>query len=135
MATIKTSQLDQITTLSNGDLLALSKDLGGGSYQSKNIQMSNARIYMTSLTVTSKSTNYSSNVNEVVLASNGITITLPDASSISGSRVIVKNVGATGSITINTSLSQTIDGDSSKTISSSLNSLTFISDGSNWYII
>jgi hypothetical protein len=66
-------------------------------------------------------------------ASNTITITLPTAISNTNSYVI-KNVG-TGTITINTTSSQTIDGSLTALIKVQYLSLTLISDGANWNII
>jgi hypothetical protein len=66
-------------------------------------------------------------------ASNSITITLPTAISNTNSYVI-KNVG-TGTITINTTSSQTIDGSLTALIKVQYLSLTIISDGANWNII
>jgi hypothetical protein len=66
-------------------------------------------------------------------ASNSITITLPTAISNTNSYVI-KNVG-TGTITINTTSSQTIDGSLTALIKVQYLSLTLISDGANWNII
>ena len=66
-------------------------------------------------------------------ASNTITITLPTAISNTNSYVI-KNVG-TGTITINTTSSQTIDGSLTAPIRVQYLSLTLVSDGANWNII
>ena len=69
----------------------------------------------------------------IYFASNTITITLPTAISNTNSYVI-KNVG-TGTITINTTSSQTIDGSLTALIKVEYLSLTLISDGANWNII
>jgi hypothetical protein len=69
----------------------------------------------------------------IYFASNTITITLPTAISNTNSYVI-KNVG-TGTITINTTSSQTIDGSLTALIKVQYLSLTLISDGANWNII
>jgi hypothetical protein len=74
-----------------------------------------------------------SNTDYIYFASNTITITLPTAISNTNSYVI-KNVG-TGTITINTTLSQTIDGSLTALIKVQYLSLTLISDGANWNII
>jgi len=61
------------------------------------------------------------------------TITLPTSVGISGKQYIIKNSG-NGVITINTTSSQTIDGD--LTISLTQNdTVEVISDGSNWKIV
>ena len=74
-----------------------------------------------------------SNTDYIYFASNTITITLPTAISNTNSYVI-KNVG-TGTITINTTSSQTIDGSLTALINVQYLSLTLISDGANWNII
>jgi hypothetical protein len=74
-----------------------------------------------------------SNTDYIYFASNTITITLPTAISNTNSYVI-KNVG-TGTITINTTSSQTIDGSLTALIKLQYLSLTLISDGANWNII
>jgi hypothetical protein len=74
-----------------------------------------------------------SNTDYIYFASNTITITLPTAISNTNSYVI-KNVG-TGTITINTTSSQTIDGSLTALIKLQYLSLTLISDDANWNII
>ena len=73
------------------------------------------------------------NTDYIYFATNTITITLPTAISNTNSYVI-KNVG-TGTITINTTSSQTIDGSLTALIKVQYLSLTLISDGANWNII
>ena len=88
-----------------------------------------------SINSVSGNTNAGSNqsTDYIYFASNTITITLPTAISNTNSYVI-KNVG-TGTITINTTSSQTIDGSLTAPIRVQYLSLTIISDGANWNII
>ena len=88
-----------------------------------------------SINSVSGNTNAGSNqsTDYIYFASNTITITLPTAISNTNSYVI-KNVG-TGTITINTTSSQTIDGSLTALIKVQYLSLTLISDGANWNII
>jgi hypothetical protein len=88
-----------------------------------------------SINSVSGNTNAGSNQNTdyIYFATNTITITLPTAISNTNSYVI-KNVG-TGTITINTTSSQTIDGSLTALIKVQYLSLTLISDGANWNII
>ena len=88
-----------------------------------------------SINSVSGNTNAGSNqsTDYIYFASNTITITLPTAISNTNSYVI-KNVG-TGTITINTTSSQTIDGSLTALIKVEYLSLTLISDGANWNII
>jgi len=46
MADLSTSQLSEITTLGSSDLLNISKDLGGGSFESNKISIENAGKYI-----------------------------------------------------------------------------------------
>jgi len=73
--------------------------------------------------------------DHVVDATSGtFTLTLPTAIGISGRTYIIKNSGS-GTITIATTSSQTIDGASAKTLSTRYSGYQLISDGSNWKIV
>lgn len=97
-------------------------DLGGVSAASVSTQTN---------TFTIPSANY------VLLAdgtSSAWTATLPTAVGNTGMMVTVKKIDSTANaITIGTTLSQTIDGASTKSLAAQWDSLTFVSDGSNWY--
>jgi hypothetical protein len=63
-------------------------------------------------------------------------ITLYTAVGNTGNRVTVKKTDSSANaVTINTTSSQTIDGDTSRAISTQWTSLTLVSDGSNWMVI
>ena len=83
--------------------------------------------------VQTKSANYTANIGDVVLASNTITISLPSGHS-AGDRVIVKNIG-TGTITIDGDGAETIDGSATYDLNYQYESVTCISNGTNWYLI
>lgn len=73
----------------------------------------------------------------VILANNNIApiiLTLPSAIDFPNKVFGVKSIGSK-EVTINTSLSQTIDGQSSVTISDQYTMLSFVSNGTNWFII
>lgn len=64
------------------------------------------------------------------------TLTLPDASSITGRAYVIKNASSNASVlTIATTSSQTIDGLTSWSLSQTNKSLTIISNGANWYAV
>jgi|KBSSwiS6_1023812.scaffolds.fasta_scaffold01478_3 hypothetical protein len=64
------------------------------------------------------------------------TLTLPDATTITGRVYVVKNASSNAStLTIATTSSQTIDGLSSWSLTQTNKSVTLISNGSNWYAI
>lgn len=91
-------------------------------------------------TVVSKSANYTlTTADGIVLATtgvSGITLTLPDATLNSGRVYFIKKVDSgLGVLTIATTSSQTIDGETTQTIAYQYYSLTIISNGTSWYLI
>lgn len=90
-----------------------------------------------SMTVTSQSTNYSAAINDLVLATAALTVTLPTAVGNSGKSIAIINTSATAvNVTINTTSSQTIGARASGDIilRRQNNYLSVTSDGSNWII-
>lgn len=88
------------------------------------------------LAYVAKTANYTITTSDYLVncTSNSFTITMPTAASITGQRFVVKNTG-TGLITINTTSSQTIDGYASGALTvSQYQSITLMSDGSNWIL-
>lgn len=82
-------------------------------------------------------------LDDVLLCSGSITVTLYDAAGKTdargvkqnaGRRITIKNTG-TGAITIDGAGSQTIDGSLTKIITEQYVALELFSDGSNWHII
>ena len=81
--------------------------------------------------------------DDVILCNGTFTVNLYDAGGLTdevgnkvnaGKRLIVKNVG-TGTITIDGSDSQTIDGATTKAMSSQYDVTEIVSDGAIWHII
>lgn len=87
----------------------------------------------TAYTGVTSSTNIDASHQVVNVTANSVTLTLPTAASIEGRRYDLKNSG-TGLVTIATTSSQTIDGDTTR-ILTQYESITVVSDGSNWIII
>lgn len=84
--------------------------------------------------VLSKSANYTALMDDdVILCTNTITISLPLAASAT-KRLVIKNTG-TGTVTIDASGSETIDGALTYDLSVQYESITIVSDGTGWYII
>lgn len=80
----------------------------------------------------------SSTVYLVDSSSSSLTLTVSTSSIEAGKELIIKDStgsSATNSIVVQTEGSETIDGQSSFTISSNYTSITIVSDGSNWFII
>jgi hypothetical protein len=69
----------------------------------------------------------------VYLCSGTMTLTMPDATSGNVNLYTIKNVG-TGVITVNTTSSQTIDGDLTKVMPVQFTSIDLVSDTANWSI-
>jgi hypothetical protein len=66
----------------------------------------------------------------------GFTVTLPTAVGIAGRRYTIKKIDSSANgVTIGTTSSQTIDGDTTKTLTAQHQSLTVVSDGARWLII
>lgn len=87
-------------------------------------------------TVSSVTSNYTASAQEIVLvdtSSNAVTVTLPSPSEVAV--VTVKVTDASNTTTIATPGSETIDGNSNKTITNQYNALEIASDGTNYYII
>lgn len=64
-----------------------------------------------------------------------IILTMPTAVNNGGKRIIIKRKNGSNSLTVSTSSGQTIDGSSSITIPYNYQSVTLVSDNTNWYII
>jgi hypothetical protein len=72
---------------------------------------------------------------EIFNASSGtFTVTLPTAASIAGKKITVKNSG-TGDVTVDADGSETIDGSANFLLDTQYDSVTVVSDGTNWFII
>ena len=86
-------------------------------------------------TFSQKSANYSIQNTDGAIECTGDTfaLTLPTAVGIAGRTFVIKNTGS-GTITLNTTSSQTIDGQLTQTMSQ-WNSITVISNGTNYLII
>jgi hypothetical protein len=77
-------------------------------------------------------TNYTlTNFDHNVFANGTLTITLPTAVGIAGKPFYIKNIG-TGTVTVATSAGQTIDGQSSISLSSRYADVMVVSNGTNW---
>jgi len=83
-----------------------------------------------------KSTSYTATINENVIevTATGQTITLPNAAGISG-RIYTVKLTASGSSTIATTSSQTIDGATTYSLSAQYKYVTVMSNNTQWIII
>lgn len=90
-------------------------------------------------TVVTKAASYTETTvsGEIVILANlaaGFTITLPTAVG-NTAKYRVKKLLAAGAITIQCNGAQTIDGGTTAVLNNQYESITFVSDGANWYII
>jgi len=134
---VKISGLTPATGLSNSDVLPVSQ----GLYTTP---VTNGVNAITIATYTStiprvvsvkniNSTSYSvTNTDFIILAANS-TITLPASSSMPYLPIQVKNIGQT--VTINTTGSDKIDGNSSLVISTLYSAVGLVSNASSWFIL
>lgn len=87
-----------------------------------------------------KTGNYTLTSSDTVIladsTSGSVTITLPTASTVSGYRFYVKRTdGSANSVSVARSGSDTIDGATSVSLGAQYTTMTFVSDGTNWFII
>jgi len=89
------------------------------------------------VTVSSATSNtLGSEYNFIYTGTSTATATLPDASSIAGRMYSIKNASTNSStLTINTTSSQTIDGVTSYSLSTQYQTISVVSNGTNWGII
>ena len=82
-----------------------------------------------------KTTTYTVTISDYTVNCDGtFNVTLPTAVGVTGRIYNIKNSG-TGTVTIATTSSQTIDGTTTKTLSVQYNSYTVQSDGANWIVL
>ncbi|MCW2674793.1 MAG: hypothetical protein JWP14_3382 [Frankiales bacterium] len=87
-------------------------------------------------TVVAKTAAYAAVNGDVVLADASgadFTVTLPVPAS--GAKVTVKNVGATGTVTVDQHAAEDIDGAASYTLATQYLSRDFLSDGTDWWVV
>ena len=81
-------------------------------------------------------TSYTAAAGDFVVASNtaATTITLPSGHSVDD-QIAIKKTGGTGIVTIDANASETIDGELTFALTGQYQSISLISDGTNWLII
>ena len=73
--------------------------------------------------------------DDIILVNATATVTLPTAVGIEGYHFIVKNIHSSGTTTVATTGDETIDGISAKVITVQYDSLTFVSNNVNWFVL
>lgn len=134
MADKSIPQLTALTTLASGDLFHVVRS--NIDYKMDYDELMTAMLANLLYPFVQKSSNYTLlTTDETVECTSGtFTITLPTAVSATGKCYYIKNSGV-GVITINTTSSQTIDGNASGTLTlNSMDAMLVQSNGSNWII-
>jgi len=146
LADLKTSDLTAKTSLATGDLLNVSEDAGGGSYTSKQMTASNISIgigdFLQSLgkIITNSSSSYTAGTNDEIAiladaSSNAITINLPAVATNVNRAFLIKKIDSSANVvTIDGSVSEVIDGETTQLLTAQWTAITIISNGSAWYI-
>jgi hypothetical protein len=73
--------------------------------------------------------------DNVILATTGLTVSLPTASGITGRVYTIKNISSSSVIRIEAKAGELIDGNTFVNLNTANEYIKIISDGSNWYII
>ena len=89
------------------------------------------------VTISSSTSNtLGSTFNFIYTGTSAGTATLPDASTIAGRMYAIKNASSNGSsLTVNTTSSQTIDGTTSYSLPNQYQTITVVSNGTNWNVV
>ncbi len=109
------------------------QDIGGyNANRARNMYVSAG--YSQGVTTTASSLTLGITHSTVLLSATGLTVTLPSALGYYG-RVFTIKLSASGTGTIATTSSQTIDGSTTYTLSAQNKYVTVISDDANWFVI
>lgn len=132
------SEVAQIAGLtpSNDDILQRKS----GEWMSRTIEQLKADLLDTVVSKTVSDSPYSILTSDQIIlvsASGGnTTVTLPTAVGVSGKKYSIKRTDSSANtLTIGTTSSQTIDGDTSYLLVAQYDTITVVSDGANWHII
>lgn len=91
--------------------------------------------YLLRPNIISVSSDYTAtDLNHTILCSALLTVTLPQASTVTGKILTIKRTGASN-VTIDGYSSETIDGSATITLTTAYESVRIQSDGANWYKI
>lgn len=125
--------VDSSTITLSGDTLSVTSG-GIDTAQLAAGAVTEAKIERTVDSSFSDNDTIASDINLVAGGSGGITVKLPSPSS--GKKVIVKKSdSAAGTVTISRNSTETIDGANTKILYYQYESMTFVSDGTNWFVV
>lgn len=131
MADVKISELTAATSISGSDTLPI--------VQSSTTKKATAELLKSYRTYVAKTAAYTATASDDVIlcdASGGaFSVTLPAVASSAGKVFTIKNVGASGTVTIDGNASETIDGATTVAMATQYNFRTIICDGTEWHVI
>lgn len=144
--TTTTISLSNVHGVSNGGIFSVGSAGAVTAYQNPTTHfdtisntLTGTLVYNNSsvTAIISKSSNYTAGANDstIIASGSGTTITLPTAVGIAGRQYTIKRSDASNAITVATTSSQTIDGNTTVSLSSNNMALTVQSDGANWQVI
>jgi hypothetical protein len=129
-----TANANEIEVTVDNSTIELSASDGTGAIRVKDAGITEAKRSRTVDSAFTTGDTISSDINLVSGGAGGITVKLP--APISGKIVTVKKIdSAAGVVTVSQNASETIDGAASKALYYQYETLTFVSDGTNWFII
>ncbi len=73
--------------------------------------------------------------DDIILVNATATVTLPTAVGLEGYHFVIKSIGDDITVTVDTTGTETIDGENTKVITIQYTSLTFVSNNTNWFVV
>lgn len=74
--------------------------------------------------------------DNLIIATNALTVTLPDATGLQGKTYSIKDMAASGlNVIVATTGGATIDGDATKTMTAKYTNMSVFTDGTDWFIL
>jgi len=130
---VTTTSGQLFTSNSVGSMAIYNGTVTAGSTSAGNSSLNTAGSFAVKYTATAVDLTLSASHSFVNVTATGKTITLPTATTCQG-RIYTIKLTASGSGTVATTSSQTIDGSTTYSLSAQYKYVTVISDGSNWLI-
>ncbi len=122
-----------LATSTQNDIAALVCD--GTNWQRVNLAGTAAQQSIAATAITDTATLTASQTRVILGGTNTYTLTLPSVSAAAGLTFFFKKTGASGTITLDTPSTETIDGQATFAIATQWMSVELYSDGTNWHIV
>lgn len=132
----KIAEFDREAVKKTTHIVLLDTDDGDSTFTTKGMTID---VFQRKV-VEAKTVNYTAKDSDEIITSDAtagqVTITLPTASGRKGKKFVIKRIDASANDTIiDGAGAETIDGVATKTLSSQFDSLTIVSDGTNWIVV